>query len=122
MWKNEDELEERLRSFTAGRTTFPTRHEFDGAGRADLRCAVARYGGASYWARRLGLKRSQRQKGREPYLSRDAIHDAKRVMQSEAVLPGARRLRALGYQRLATVVQAAGGARRFVERYGLDSP
>jgi hypothetical protein len=114
-------LEAELRAFTAGRTTFPTRREFDESGRADLRCAVARYGGVPEWAARLGLRLSPRQRSREPYSTSDAVTEAALIIRAMGHLPGARKLRAMGRQRLASAVQAEGGARRFAEQHRLIS-
>jgi hypothetical protein len=120
-WHDLRKLEAELRAFTAHRSTFPTRREFDEAGRADLRCAVARYGGVPHWSARLGLQLSARQRSREPYSTGDAVQEARLIVEAMGYLPGARKLRAMRRQRLASAVQAEGGARRFTERHLLQS-
>jgi hypothetical protein len=122
VWANDRVLEDALRAFTAGRSTFPTRREFDTAGRGDLRSAVTDYGGVPYWAERLGLSVSPRQLSREPFDMATAVAQAMAVIDDEGFLPGARTLRGQGLGRLATVVQAAGGARAFSRAHGLVWP
>jgi hypothetical protein len=120
MWSDDAEIERALRQFTDGRSHFPTRSEFDQAGKQDLRCAVTDYGGSEYWAARLGLALTERQQASRPYNDDDAIADARTVIAANhGRLPGARVLRAAGYGRLATKVQDAGGARRFCVLHGL---
>ena len=110
-------LRSELEQFTAGRTEFPTRADFAAAWRTDLRCAVGKKGTA-YWAAQLGLSLAPRQ-DKAPYGEVDAIHDAHQVVACHGQLPGVRGLRALGYARLASAVQAAGGARRFSALHGI---
>lgn len=112
-------LETELRAFTAGRTTFPTRREFDSASRADLRCAVANRGGAVPWAARLGLALTPSQLAHLPYEEDEAVDDARRVIAKVGRLPGSAKLRRMGYGRLARAVQVAGGARRFCAVHAL---
>lgn len=119
-WDDDDcALHSELEQFTAGRTVFPSRADFAAAWRTDLRCAVAKKGTA-YWAAQLGLTLAPRQ-DKTPYGEVDAIRDARRVIASHGQLPGVRGLRALGYGRLASVVQAVGGARRFSALHRLDA-
>jgi hypothetical protein len=107
-----------LRRFTRGRTTFPTLAEFDAAGRTDLRSAVTDYGGVRYWATRLGLDLPAH-RHHTTYSIDDALEDARSVVARLGYLPGEPTLRRLGMNRLATVVRASGGARKFAEQYNL---
>ena len=111
-WPDDRTLQRELEAFTAGRSFFPTQREFNRADRADLRAAVTDLGGTAYWAERLGLPIRSRQ-DKTPYTEADALRDAQRVITEHGRLPGVRKLRALGYARLASAVQAAGGASRF---------
>ena len=108
-WTHDSDLYRQLRPFTQGRTTFPTRREFDDAYRSDLRGAVDAYGGFEYWAEQLGLPLSVRQRGAAPYSEDEMLKDVRTAMEFFGHLPGARRLRANGFGRLVTRVQAAGG-------------
>lgn len=103
---------EALARFCEGRATFPTAREFDEAGRTDLRRAVADYGGTAYWAEQLRLPLGPRQ-DRRAYTLEEAVTDARAVVAELGELPSAPRLRAMGLNRLATRVKAAGGAKRF---------
>lgn len=120
VWTDDAEIERALRQFTDGCSHFPTRREFDRAGKQDLRCAVTDYGGCEYWATRLGLALTPRQQASRPYSDDDAVADARNIVADGGHLPGVRRLRAAGYGRLATKVQAAGGALRFRRLHELD--
>ena len=117
-WVADERLQSELEAFTAGRTTFPTQREFNAAGRADLRSAIAELGGIAYWAERLGLALRSRQ-DRTPYLESDALREAAEIIAPYGRLPGVRTLRALGHTKLASTVQAAGGPVRFAELHHL---
>ena len=51
-------IREHLTQFCVGRTTFPTANEFDRAGEARLRAAIAKYHGPDWWADELELPRA----------------------------------------------------------------
>lgn len=112
-WDHDDHLEAELRRFTAGRTSWPTRRDFATAQRSDLYCAVTAYGGLAYWADRLGLTLSPRQLAKHAYPTAVAVEEARGIIESLGRLPGPRRLRELGYGRLATAVKSTGGSARF---------
>jgi hypothetical protein len=97
---------------------FPTRKEFDAAGRPDLRCAVSDFGGTLYWADRLGLELRPGQD--RNYTVADAVVEARAVVAERGHLIAVRRLREDGHGLLASVVQRYGGSRRFSERYDLS--
>lgn len=80
----------------------------------DLRCAVDAYGGFRYWAWRLGLDLSPRQMGTDVYSDADAQRDVVTAVARFGKLPNSKVLRAEGFGRLATRVDAAGGAARFL--------
>jgi hypothetical protein len=58
----EERIERELRVFWAGRTAWPTWHEFTGAGESRLYRAASQYGGAEHWRERLGLQPCTRPK------------------------------------------------------------
>lgn len=119
-WTDQRILAE-LRQFVRGRETFPTRREFEVAGRRTLWNAIRDRGGVTVWAPRadLPLREAQRRRG----LSEDeAVRQAQRVVAELGTLPGATQLRRLGYPKLATYIYFAGGAKRFCLRHGLRLP
>jgi hypothetical protein len=80
---------------------------------------VAKQGGPDRWAARLGLTLAASQVAHRPYGDDEAVDDARKVIAKIGRLPGAAKLRRMGYGRLATAVQAAGGARRFCQLHAL---
>jgi hypothetical protein len=59
----EERIERELREFVGKRTTWPSRKEFEAAGRKGLRDAVRRTGGPERWAPLLGVVRSDERAG-----------------------------------------------------------
>jgi hypothetical protein len=119
-WRwTDEELERELREFLAGRDSMPTRPEFEQQGRNDLRAAMSDFGGIAYWAHRLGVSLRPGQE-REAYLVEDALRDARAVYEQEGLLPNTKRLRALGFNRLASFIEREGGVARFAAKHGID--
>ena len=111
-------LEAELRTFTHGRSSFPTLIEFNNEGRGDLRSAVAR-DGVAYWAERVGLP-VPASRDHTPYTTTDAIRDAQAVIDATGHLPGEPTLRKMGLNGLATKVRNAGGAAKFTIAHDLS--
>ena len=111
-------LEGELRNYVGEGQVFPTSLEFDRAGRSDLRSAVRDFGGAAYWAERLGLRLRPGQ-SRSPYEREDAIRDARAVLEAQLDLPNTTRLRQLGFPRLASYIVKRGGVARFLAEHDL---
>jgi hypothetical protein len=80
----EERVRAELEEFLAGREVWPSHHEFERAGRTNLRAAVTRLGGVERWARELGLSRRNLRSG-----SRQ-MWDERRI--ERAVRPLVRRL------------------------------
>jgi hypothetical protein len=118
-WTDERVVRE-LREFVAGRDTFPSRPQFEAAGRGDLWNAIRRHGGSALWAPRVGLSLREAQH-RQALSAEEAVSQAKTVIAEDGYLPGSTKLRALGYPKLATYIYFAGGAKRFCFRHGLHS-
>lgn len=116
-WADEN-IERELRAFVGDRRDFPTRAEFERAGRSDLRAAVRDFGGVAYWAQRVGLRLRPGQ-DRAPYGAQDAVLDTKAVIAAEGHLPNAKRVRELGYPRLSTYIGRCGGVARFLTKHRL---
>jgi hypothetical protein len=54
----DDTIRDALAAFLGDRDTWPTRREFQGAGRGGLYAAVRSYGGCQRWAQELGVRRA----------------------------------------------------------------
>lgn len=119
-WKP-DVIRAELEAFLGDRTDWPTAHEFTAAGREDLRTAVKRHGGATYWANELGKSLRPKQE-RSPYGEAEALRDAKAVAARVGHLPGEKTLRSMGYHRLATHIAGYGGGRKYARIHGLRGP
>jgi Fic family protein len=63
LW-TDDRIESELRAFVGDRKWFPTRNEFDEAGRGGLYLAIVRNGGTRRWSERLELEPPRRGGGR----------------------------------------------------------
>jgi hypothetical protein len=116
-WTDE-RIEQELRRFTTERSSWPTQREFEQAGLGHLAKAVSRRYGATHWARVLGLELRPSQ-DKEPFTEEDAVKQARAIIAQLGHLPGANKLRQLGYSRLATVVLHAGGGDAFCRMHGL---
>lgn len=116
-WTDE-RIRRELEPLLAGRTTWPTSRELQAAGREDLRHAISRYGGAAYWAKQFGLPLDSRQ-AKTTYPIETAIAEARVIIDRVGHLPGANRLRQMGYGRLATTVFQHGGGAAFCQRFDL---
>jgi hypothetical protein len=81
---------------------------------------VSRRHGAAYWARLLGLQLRSRQ-DKEPLTDEDAVAQARALIEQMGHLPGANKLRQLGYSRLATAVYHGGGSETFCRQHGLPT-
>lgn len=109
-WSDE-RIEEQLALLLAGRETWPRQAEFEVYGLRGLAMAVHRYGGLAYWAKRTGVTLSSGQ-DRGRYLELDARRDTLVVLGRLGYLPNTRRIRAEGFPRLASFIDARGGGAR----------
>lgn len=105
-----------LTRFIGDREVWPTADEFVAAGREDLRTAVKRHGGATWWAAELGVRLRPGQ-DRSPYGVEEALEEARELIRQLGYLPGAKKVRSLGYPRLATFMSQGGGVKPFARRY-----
>jgi hypothetical protein len=115
---SEDAIAVQLRAFLAERREWPTVDEFNAAGLRGLYLAMLNGRGVPYWAARTGVSLRYGQGGRQ-YTVDDAIRDAKVVIAACGRLVNEKKLRALGYGRLAEAVARVGGARAFVDAHRL---
>jgi hypothetical protein len=114
-WDDES-IRAELTRFIGEREVWPTADEFVAAGREDLRTAVKRHGGATWWAKQLGVPLRPGQ-DRSPYGVEDAVEEARELIRRLGYLPGAKTVRSLGYPRLATFMSQDGGVKLFARRY-----
>ena len=114
----QERIEEELLLFAAGSGRMPTQLELRACGRADLAAALTRYGGAAYWARRLGLTLTGRQV-RYRASEEQLLAEARAVIACHSYLPGENKLRQLDHIALAIAVKRAGGSQAFCVRHGL---
>lgn len=115
-------LRAELKAFLANEylhpTAWPRAMEFESLGRSDLRQAIKRHGGATFWARELGREMDPRQE-RSPYLDADALADAQAVLAVVGAVPCDARLRQLGYNRLAGYFKRCGGRTAVLTAFGM---
>ena len=120
-WTHES-IRTELLAFVGERRDWPRAPEFEAAGQSALRGAVKRHGGATYWARELGLQMEPMQ-DRRKYTEADALRDLKAVVAQYGFLPGDGRLRQDGRSRLASFVRKQpGGYEAFRLKHGLSGP
>jgi hypothetical protein len=105
-----DRIEAELSALLAQRSTWPNQEEFAQYGLRGLAMAVSRYGGITYWAERMGVRTRPGQR-RGGYDERQARLDTEELIARLGYLPNARRIRAEGFPRLASLVNRRGGAR-----------
>jgi hypothetical protein len=107
-----------LSAFTEGRREWPTRSEFQAAGRLGLWKAVSHHGGVGTWAQQMGLPLRSPQ-DRRPRTEVELVAEAQAIIRDCGRLPNAKRLRAMGHAKLASTVMKAGGAARFREAHDI---
>jgi hypothetical protein len=113
-------LEAELRAWLGERNTWPTRRELQAAGRFDLVSAISAYGGAAYWARRLGVPLRAAQ-DRRRRTQAELVAEARELIAELGRLPNADALARMGHSHLGGLVRRHGGAAAFCRRHGLGS-
>lgn len=102
-----------------GKSDWPTAVEMETTGYHALRSAIRDHGGATYWANQLGIELSSGQ-DRGLYETPDAVADMQKLLDRLGVIPGAIRIRRLGYSRLASLLgRYPGGALGFCRDHHL---
>ncbi|MEA2372619.1 MAG: hypothetical protein QOH12_3013 [Solirubrobacteraceae bacterium] len=121
-WKwTEERLLEELEDFLADHAAWPPASAFRAAGREDLYHAMVRHGGVEYWREELGMF-PEPGATRPSYGTHRAVEDARELIDRLGFLPNTTRVRALGFPRLATRIQVAGGTKAFCRLHGLPQP
>jgi hypothetical protein len=119
--------EERVRSdlqgFLRGRDVWPSRLEFERAGKKPLRDAVLRTGGPRRWAREFRLPVPNQRSGSTRIWTDERIErDLRRFLRGRSEWPTGSEFKAAGLGSLATAVYIYGGAERWAQRMGVRKP
>ncbi|TMK38758.1 MAG: hypothetical protein E6G56_13255 [Actinobacteria bacterium] len=121
-WTNE-RIRSELAEFLAGRDTWPTAHEFRGAGLGALEQAARRYGGCKRWARTLGVKyqaRERRTMGRPSPWTPERIHaELAELLVGRDVWPTVREFRRAGRGSLYAAMHGHGGVDAWAREFGM---
>ena len=72
---DDDRIRGALRAYLAGKTTWPTRRQFEADGLRAVRVAINRHGGVDRWIDEFGLPRQHRLKGQTGYWTEQRIRD-----------------------------------------------
>jgi hypothetical protein len=120
---NEAAIREELTAFVAGRTTWPTYREFIAGGGKGLREAVARIGGATYWAQEMGLADSQRPRGGIVRWTDETIEAAlAAVLAGRETWPTRIEFAEAGLRGLSEILRERGDAPLWAKRMGVKPP
>ena len=117
--------EERVRTdlalFLQDWEQWPSRIEFEAAGRAELRDAVRRLGGPERWAAEFGLPLQNLRFGSKLAWTDERIEaELRRVLDGRDTWPTRRELERVGRFGLATAVAQGGGTAYWARRFGLE--
>jgi hypothetical protein len=108
-----------LEEFLAGREMWPSYREFEEAGRANLRAAVARLGGAERWAKEIGLRRKDRRSGsRLVWNEREVERAVRPLVQRLGRWPTRSEFREAGLSSALTAMYRGAGIASWRERLG----
>lgn len=122
VWTEAD-IREALAAFLGQRTTWPTYREFTAAGARGLRDAIARVGGAEYWAVEMGLVDTPRPQGGVVKWTDEAIAAAlSEMLAGRDRWPTRTEFADAGLRGLAEVLRARGDAPHWASRLGVAPP
>jgi hypothetical protein len=118
----EDRIRADLEGFLRGRTSWPSRKEFEEAGRKSLRDAVRRTGGPERWAEEFGLPREDQRAGsRRVWTEKGVERELRKLLARRQEWPTRAEFEHAGLASLHTSIYRYGGpevwARRFRVRY-----
>ncbi len=110
-----------LTEFLRGRESWPSRLEFERAGRKPLRDAVLRLGGPERWAAEFELPLRDLKSGSKRAWTDERIElELRRVLDGRDAWPGRRELEAKGRWGLADAVSHGAGAAYWARRLGVS--
>ena len=118
----EERVRADLEEFLRGRDYWPSRLEFEAAGRAPLRDAVRRMGGPERWATEFGLPLRNLKSGSTRVWTDERIEaELRRVLDGRDTWPGRRELERKGRFGLVGAVYHAPGAAYWARRLGAQA-
>ena len=119
IWTDE-RIRHELRAFLRGRDLWPSRHEFEHAGRKLLRDAVQRTGGPERWAGEFELPRRDERSGSRRVWTDDRIEaELRDFLRNRPEWPSRHEFLAGGRSRLLGAVYNRGGPNRWARRLGV---
>lgn len=119
----EERIRVDLEAFLAGRDLWPSRIEFEAAGRKRLRDAVARTGGPPRWAAEFGLAlRDERRGSRRVWTDGRIEAELRELLDGDGRWPKVVEFREAGKAALLAAVYAHGGPGRWSLRLGVERP
>jgi hypothetical protein len=116
----EERIRADLRSFLRRRRRWPSRNEFEAAGRKPLRDAIGRTGGPERWAAEFGLARDNLRSGSRRVWTRERVEEELRAfVGGRGVMPTTSEFREAGLAPLLTATYRYGGPRELAHRLGV---
>ncbi len=111
------------RRLETGRENWPTAVEFEARGAQRLRRVLRDHGGVTFWADQVGVPLRPGQ-DRSRYSDEKAAAELRALIERLGRVPGANKIRQLGYPRLASRIQhrCAGNVKRFCAQHGIELP
>ena len=112
-----------LKEFLRGRDHWPSRLDFEAAGRKPLRDAVRRLGGHEHWAAEFGLPLVNLKAGsRRIWTERRIEEDLRKILAGRDSWPAPEEFEHGGTYGLATAVRRNGGTAHWAHRLGVQPP
>jgi hypothetical protein len=119
----EDRVRRDLEEFLEGWNRWPSRLEFEAAGRKPLRDAVRRLGGPERWAREFDLPLQNLKFGSKRAWTDDRIEaELRKLLDGRATWPTAREFKESGSFGLAAAVSHGRGTAYWARFFGLEPP
>jgi len=119
----EDRVRAELSEFLRERGCWPTRVEFEAAGRKPLRDAVRRLGGPARWAAEFGLPLQSLRSGSIRAWTQERIEvELRQVLDGRGTWPTLLEFKARGPAGLASAIAHGGGAVYWARRVGVKPP
>jgi hypothetical protein len=112
-----------LGDFLEGRSAWPSRLEFEAAGRKALRDAVGRLGGVDRWAREFGFERTDRRSGsRRVWTDQVIERELRGLTRRSRRWPTREDFARAGLSSMRIAIYRSHGARYWARRLGVEPP
>lgn len=116
----DDRIRQELREFLAGRDEWPTYREFQRAGLKALRDSITMRGGASHWAKELGVRYVRHPPGYAPIWTDERVRrDLNEYLAGRREWPTRQQFERDGRKLLRDAINRTGGPDRWAEEFGL---